>query len=65
MKVHKGEYRYSSSPLGKRFDIYETSEAEDQEDTVISSNLSTGLKNDKLTNYDGLKGCLDDVEADD
>ena len=30
VKVRKqGEYRYSSSPLGKRIDIYETSETED------------------------------------
>ena len=29
VKVHKGEYRYSSSPLGKRIDIYETTETED------------------------------------
>ena len=29
VKVRKqGKYRYSSSPLGKRFDIYETSETE-------------------------------------
>ena len=35
--MHKGEYRYSSSPLGKRIDIYETSETEDYPEEVINA----------------------------
>lgn len=41
VKVRKqGEYRYSSSPLGKRIDIYETSETEDDY-SVAAGGLKT------------------------
>ena len=40
VKVRKqGEYRYSSSPLGKRIDIYETSETEEDCNSMVAGGL--------------------------
>lgn len=42
VKVRKqGEYRYSSSPLGKRIDIYETSETEEDGMAVENKSIAT------------------------
>ena len=51
--MHKGEYRYSSSPLGKRIDIYETSETENDDCiSSLQSQIAAAAVDQKLANID-------------
>ena len=70
VKVRKqGEYRYSSSPLGKRIDIYETSETELDDDNECDQNIASDNAKDACKSTSRAESSVKEeisvIEADD